>query len=71
MPALPALPRPPLPSELLPGSLRQRIALLAAGTIGEIAHGIEWLARPPRRDHRPEPRHATTILCCTQGRWVR
>lgn len=25
MPALPALPRPPLPSELLPGSLRQRI----------------------------------------------
>ena len=25
MPALPALPRPPLPSELLPGSLRRRI----------------------------------------------
>lgn len=25
MPALPTLPRPPLPSELLPGSLRQRI----------------------------------------------
>ncbi|ENO80773.1 SCP2 domain-containing protein [Thauera mechernichensis] len=26
MPALPTLPRPPLPAELLPGSLRQRIA---------------------------------------------
>jgi len=26
MPALPALPRPPLPAELLPGSLRQRLA---------------------------------------------
>ena len=25
MPALPSLPRPPLPTELLPGALRQRI----------------------------------------------